>query len=52
MRKLGKKIGKDHKMARRLFKHGYRETMIIASMVAEPEKLWMTKRPGGLPGMF
>jgi 3-methyladenine DNA glycosylase AlkD len=39
LRKLGKRIGKDHTMAKKLWDHGYRETQIIASIVAEPEKV-------------
>ncbi len=37
LRRMAKKIDKDHEMAQRLWEHGYRETRIIASIVEIPE---------------
>lgn len=37
LRKIAKKIGKDHEMAQKLWKHGYRETRIIAGIVEDPK---------------
>ncbi|MHA1259640.1 MAG: DNA alkylation repair protein [Candidatus Heimdallarchaeaceae archaeon] len=39
LRKIGKKIGKNHFLALQLWKSGYRETMILASIIEEPEKV-------------
>jgi len=39
LRKMGKEIGKDHEVAQKLWGAQYRETMIIASMIEEPEKV-------------
>jgi len=37
LRKLGKRIGTDHKLARKLWDAGFRETMILASIIDDPE---------------
>lgn len=39
MRKIAKKIGKDHRLALDLWNTGVPEGMIVAGMIAEPEKL-------------
>jgi len=39
MRKIAKDIGKDHQLALDLWETGIPEAMIVASMVAEPDKL-------------
>ena len=39
LRKLAKTIGKNHKLALELWKTGYHEARILASMIAEPEQL-------------
>jgi len=39
MRKLAKKAGKDHDLAKELWNHGFRETKIIASMVEEVDRV-------------
>lgn len=39
LRKLGKQIGTDHKLAGILWKAGYRETRILASLVGDVEKI-------------
>jgi 3-methyladenine DNA glycosylase AlkD len=39
MRKIAKEIGKDHRLALDLWDTGVPEAMIVAGMVAEPEKL-------------
>lgn len=39
LRRVAKKIGKDHEMAQRLWEHGYRETRIIASIVEIPDRV-------------
>lgn len=39
LRKLAKDAGKDHKLARMLWDTGYRETMILASMVDDPKQV-------------
>ncbi len=39
LRKLAKEIGKDHTLAKKLWAHGARETMILASMIGDPEKV-------------
>jgi 3-methyladenine DNA glycosylase AlkD len=39
MRKIAKEIGKDHQLALDLWDTGVPEAMIVAGMVAEPEKL-------------
>jgi 3-methyladenine DNA glycosylase AlkD len=39
MRALAKEIGRDHQLAQELWKAGYRETRILASMVEEPERV-------------
>ena len=50
LRKLAKEIGKNHQLALELWDLDYRETMILASMVDEPDKvsekqmeLWVSK---------
>ena len=37
LRKLAKDIGHDHALAKKLWTKGYRETMILASMVEDPK---------------
>ena len=37
LRKLGKRIGTDHELARKLWDAGFRETMILASIIDDPE---------------
>ncbi|MCK5485916.1 MAG: DNA alkylation repair protein [Desulfobacterales bacterium] len=37
LRKIAKETGKDHALAKQLWESGFRETMILASMVDEPE---------------
>lgn len=39
LRKLAKSIGKNHRFARKLWEAGYRETMILASMVDNPAEV-------------
>jgi 3-methyladenine DNA glycosylase AlkD len=39
LRKLAKKIGKNHNLALELWKTGISDAMILASLIAEPEKL-------------
>ncbi len=39
MRKLAKEIGRDHALARELWKTGIPDARILAGMIAEPEKL-------------
>jgi 3-methyladenine DNA glycosylase AlkD len=39
LRKLGKEIGTDHRLAFELWNAGYRETMILASLVADPDRI-------------
>lgn len=39
LRKMAKEIGKDHNLALKLWDHGARETMVLASMVDEPGKV-------------
>ncbi len=39
LRKMAKEIGKDQKLAQRLWNHESRETRILAAMVGEPEKV-------------
>ncbi len=39
LRKLGKKIGKDHELALRLYNSGYHDAMILASYVDEIDKV-------------
>jgi len=39
MRKIAKESGKDHRLALELWKMGIAESMIVASMIDEPEKL-------------
>lgn len=39
MRKLAKEIGKDHKLALKLWKSGIPEARIVAGMIGEPEKM-------------
>ncbi len=36
LRRIAKETGKDHVLAQQLWKSGFRETMILASMVDEP----------------
>jgi 3-methyladenine DNA glycosylase AlkD len=43
MRKIAKGIGKDHQLALELWDTGIPEAMIVAGMVAEPEKLTETQ---------
>ena len=38
LRKLGKEIGTDHELALALWERGLRETMILASLVADPKQ--------------
>lgn len=38
LRKLGKEIGTDHDLAQALWEQGLRETMIMASLVADPKQ--------------
>jgi 3-methyladenine DNA glycosylase AlkD len=38
LRGLGKEIGTDHELALALWEHGLRETMILASLVADPKQ--------------
>ena len=37
VRRIAKKAGKNHELAERLWKHGYSETRIMASMVEDPK---------------
>ena len=37
LRKIAKETGKDHALAQQLWEYGFRETMILASMIDEPE---------------
>lgn len=39
MRKIAKEVGKDHKLALKLWKTGTAEARIVASMIADPKKL-------------
>jgi 3-methyladenine DNA glycosylase AlkD len=39
LRKMAKEIGKDHNLAQQLWKSGIHEARILASMIADPEKL-------------
>ena len=39
LRKLAKKIGKNHKIALQLWKHGYHESRILATIVEETDKM-------------
>jgi 3-methyladenine DNA glycosylase AlkD len=39
LRKLAKTIGRDHALANALWKTGYRETQILASLIEEPDKV-------------
>ena len=39
LRKLAKKIGKNHKIALQLWKHGYHESRILATIVEEADKM-------------
>ncbi len=39
LRQIAKEAGKDHGLAQKLWKAGYRETRILASMIDEPEKV-------------
>ena len=39
IRKIGKEIGKDHKIAQELWKSGIHEARILASIVGESEKV-------------
>jgi len=39
LRKLSKKIGKDHQLALKLWKHGYHESRILATLIDEPDKV-------------
>ena len=43
MRKIAKEIGKDHQLALELWDTGIPEAMIVAGMVAEPDKLTETQ---------
>lgn len=37
LRHMGRKIGKNHELAEKLWKHGYSETRILASIIDDPE---------------
>lgn len=37
LRRMARKIGKNHELAEKLWKHGYTETRILASIVDDPE---------------
>jgi len=39
LRSISKKLGKSHKLAQKLWELGYRETMIVASMVDIPDEV-------------
>lgn len=39
LRPFAKEIGKDHQLAKQLWKSGIHEAQILASMVAEPDKV-------------
>lgn len=39
LRSIAKKIKKDHSLALQLWDYGYRETQIIASMIADPKQV-------------
>ena len=39
LRKLAKKIGKDHDLALKLWEHGYHESRILATLVEEEDKM-------------
>lgn len=39
LRSLAKRIGKNHELAARLWRAGYRETQILAAMIDEPAKV-------------
>ena len=39
MRRIAKEIGKDHKLAGKLWKTGIAEAKIVASMIAVPEEM-------------
>ena len=39
LRKIAKKAGKNHKLAARLWKAGYRETRILACMIEDPKQV-------------
>jgi 3-methyladenine DNA glycosylase AlkD len=54
MRKIAKSVGKNHQLALDLWDTGVPEGMIVAGMIAEPDKLtgskwktgWWTSTPG------
>ena len=39
LRQLGKKIGKNHQLAQKLWQKGFRETQILASIIDEPDQV-------------
>ncbi|WP_458404504.1 DNA alkylation repair protein [Methanobrevibacter sp.] len=39
IRKIAKKCGKNHVLAKKLWNHGYHETYLLATMVEEPDKV-------------
>ena len=39
MRALAKEIGRDHELAELLWRHGVRETMVVATLVADPQRV-------------
>ena len=39
LRKLSKKIGKNHQLALKLWKHGYHESRILSTLIEEPDKV-------------
>ena len=39
LRKLSKKIGKNHQLALKLWKHGYHESRILATLIEEKDKV-------------
>ena len=46
IRKLGKKIGNDHNMAKQLWASGIHEARILAGIVDEPEKVTPAQMDG------
>ena len=39
LRKLSKRIGKNHQLALKLWKHGYHESRILSTLIEEPDKI-------------
>jgi len=39
IRKIARKIGKNHQIAQKLWKYGYSETRILASLIEDPEEV-------------